>query len=371
MLQTIRRCVEASLDATERERIALDRFLCLDVSRGRLDGCCCLFFDRSGDEPRVVAKATRAPGRMAAYRLGFDNLRKLDEIGFNSVRRTTPRALGCCEEHGMLVTLQSVLPGPLMRNLPARELFSKERAPHTIAQVGVWSGALAEAFGVERRTVDDATYEAEVLSLVRGFLGRYIVEPDEVEFLNCRFERERRLLGRELPFTVGHGDFCTANLVVQEAGIAAFDWEQPLTHRLPLYDLFFFFSSTRFPFGGFRRESSYSASLLEVFWGTSYLNELLRRSVAEACAAHAVPEDAVPDLFLLALLLRAERKYHVMLQAAGLEETEPTASEEDKRRLWRQLRGLAHDAPLFSCRDGVLESLRYAVRRGLPAFHVT
>lgn len=371
MLQTIRRCVEASLSAAERDQIDLDRFLCLDVSRGRLDGCCCLFFDRGGDGPSVVAKATRAPERMAAYRLGFDNLRRLDATGFNSVRRTTPRALGCCEEHGVLVTLQSVLPGRLMRNLPARELFSPERASDTVSRVGSWSRGLEEAFVVERRTVDEATYEAEVLSLVRRFLGRYIVEPDEVEFLKRRFERERRLFGQELPFTVGHGDFCTANLVVQEAGIAAFDWEQPLTHRLPFYDLFFFFSSTRFPFRGLRRESSYSESLLEVFWGTSYLNALLRRSVAEACAAHVVPPDAVSDLFLLALLLRAERKYDVMLQAAGLAEPEPSPPEEDKRQVWRRLRGLAHDAPLFSSRDGVLVSLRHAVRRGLPAFDLT
>jgi Ser/Thr protein kinase RdoA (MazF antagonist) len=360
MLQHIRHRIESSLSAPEREAVDLDRFLCLDVSRGRVDGACCLFFDSRGSGPTLVAKAARSVERRAVYRLDYENLVKLDEAGLNAERETTPRPLGIGEERGVLVTLQSALPGRLMRNLPASELFSPERVTETIDRVFSWLHGFQRAFGVRRLTLDEDAYDTEVLALVRRFLGRYRVGRDEEELLNRRFEQDRRLLGLELPLIVGHGDFCVANLVLQDRGIGAFDWEHPLVHRLPLYDLFFFFSSTRFPFGGLRRESDYSRSMLEVYWGKNYLNAALGEQVGEACRTLSIPRVAVADLFLLALLLRADRKYEVFTSASGI-------SDLPKERLWAELRVWERNAPLYQVRHGVLESLRKVTGSGLPS----
>jgi hypothetical protein len=360
MLQHIRKRIESSLSAPERGAVDLDRFLCLDVSRGRMDGACCLFFDSRGSGPTLVAKAARSVERRAVYRLDYDNLRKLDEAGLNAERETTPRPMGIGEERGVLVTLQSALPGRLMRNLPAPELFSPVRAAETIERVFSWLDRFQRAFGVRRLTLDDEDYETEVLALVRRFLGRYRVGREEEDLLLRRFDRQRRLLGLDLPLTVGHGDFCVANVVLQDRGIGVFDWEHPLVHRLPLYDLFFFFSSTRFPFGGLRRESDYSASMAEVYWGESYLNAALAERIGEACRTLSIPREAVADLFLLALLLRADRKYDVFTSASGVPDL-------PKERLWDQLREWERDAPLYQVRHGVLESLRKVTRSGLPS----
>lgn len=366
MLQEIRHCIDHALSGAERETVDTDRFLCLDVSRGRVDGCCCLFFDCEGAGPTVVAKAARSAERQAVYRLDLDNLRALEAAGMNAVHPTTPRALGSCEQRGVLVTLQSALPGRLMRNLPARGLFSPERVAETVERVFSWVSGFQGAFEVRRRVIDETVYEGEVLALVRRVRERYLVGEPEGRFLSRRFEEERRLVGCELPFTVAHGDFCTANLVMRDDGIGAFDWEHPLSHSLPLYDLFFFFSSTRFPFHGLSRESSYAKSLVEVFWGDGYLGRTLRKQVAEECAAHGIPPEVVGDLFVLALLLRADRKYDLFVAAAGLTGEERAASDEAKRRLWRRMRGMDRDAPLYWSRDGVLEGLTYTTRHGVP-----
>jgi hypothetical protein len=368
MLEQIRRCVESTLAGAERDSIDLGRFLCLDLSRGRIDGCCCLFFDRRGAGPVVVAKATRSPARKAVYALELDNLRALEAAGLNATGRTTPRPLGSREEDGVLVTLQSALPGRLMRNLPARELFAAARLGQTSERVCSWLGRLQQAYGVRRQTVDVGIYETTVLALVRRIERRYRVGPEERMWLDRRFDSERRLLGLELPWTVAHGDFCTANLVVQERGIGAFDWEHALVHSLPLYDLFFFFSSTRFPFRGWRGESSYAASFAEVYWGASHVSAELGRRVARACEETPIPRDAVGDLLVLALLVRADRKYDAFVAAAGLDDRPPPADDDEagKRKVWEALREMERDAPLFWCREGVLESLRHIARHDLP-----
>lgn len=368
MLQQIRETVDSLLAGAERDAVDLDRFLWLDLSRGRLDGYCCLFFAPDGSGPTLVAKAARADERKRTYREDDANLRALEAAGFNSTRRAAPRPLGLREERGVLVTLQSALPGRLMRNLPARRLFAPRRTGEVTDRVCSWLTGLERAFGVERREIDDALYESEVLAVVRRFLGRYLVSADEAEFLQRRFDERRGLLGRSLPFTVAHGDFCPANLVLDDAGIAAFDWEHPLEHRLPLYDLLFFFSATRFPFGGLRRESSYARSMVAVYWGDGYLSRALRRRIAETCERLAIPHDAVEDLFLLALLLRADRKYDLYRAASGLgdDAAQVTDDDDEKRRRWSAMRALERDAPLHWVHDGALLGLRHVVRHGLP-----
>ncbi len=368
MLHTIRTCIESALSRAERSAIDPRRFLCVDGSRGRVDGGCCLFLAPDGAEPVLVAKAARSPERQAAYRTEFENLRTLDATGLNAARRSTPRPLGMAEEGGVLVTLQSALPGRLMRSLPGRELFSRDGAGATVRRACSWQRELEQTFAPRRVTVDGALYEREVLALVRRIRRRFLLETDEIAFLTRRFEHDRRLLGLELPLTVGHGDFCAANLVVQDGGIGAFDWEHALVHRLPLYDLFFFFSSTRFPFRGLRRESSYARSLVAAFWGENHLNRLLREQLQAACSALAIPDAAVSDLFLLALLLRADRKYDTFAAAAGIADPAAGAAESEKRRAWAALAEHERDAPLLWMRAGTLLSLRHAVRYGLPAF---
>ena len=178
-----------------------------------------------------------------------------------------------------------------------------------------------------------------------------------------------RLLGAQLPWTVRHGDFCTANIVLQPEGVGVFDWEFPLTHQLPLFDLFSFFASIRFPFVGLRGESSHFDSFLDVFWGSSHLNRIFRESLHRVCAELEIPNELVGDLLVLSLIQIANLKYERLLEMNGIEEQPRTGREvtdADKRLRWESLGGPAADVPFACIRDGVFENLRAIAERGLP-----
>ena len=98
-------------------------------------------------------------------------------------------------------------------------------------------------------------------------LQRYRTNAEEVHFLIQNYIEKQPLIGMPLPYMVKHADFCTANMTLQKDGIGVFDWEFKLQHELPLFDFFFFFSSTRFPFTGPKSESSHYESFKQVFWG--------------------------------------------------------------------------------------------------------
>ncbi len=195
------------------------------------------------------------------------------------------------------------------------------------------------------------------------------MDRDEILFLTRRYLEKRPLLGIELPFMVRHCDFGPANIVYGPEGIGVFDWEFPLDHHLPLFDLFFFFSSLRFPFKGYRGESSYFESFISVFWGHNYLNEAMRECIKQMCAVFEIPRECVQDLFLLSLIQEANMKYQALIKGHGINEDSPIGtqmSEEKKSLLWHSLWIRKKDNPFAFIRDGVFENIRFIVRNGLP-----
>jgi hypothetical protein len=160
---------------------------------------------------------------------------------------------------------------------------------------------------------------------------------------------------------VRHGDFCAANMVLGERGLGVFDWEFPLVHGTPLFDLFFFFSSVRFPHDRFRGESGHYESFVSVFWDESYFNDAMRATLARACEQFRVPRETVADLFVLSLIQVANMKYEGLLEAHGF-------AGGDERARWSSFTNPDKDAPFARIRGGVFENLRSVVRRGLPRF---
>ena len=200
---------------------------------------------------------------------------------------------------------------------------------------------------------------------------RYRLDADEEAFLEQRFRADRRLENADLPFMARHGDFCAANLTVEADRIGVFDWEFPLDHHLPLFDLFFFFSSVRFPYSGRRGESTHFESFQEVYWGDSYFGAATRESLRDVCRDHGIVEDAVDDLFVLAAVQVANMKYDGLIESHGLEDPARTGIERPdprKAETWASFERPDKDAPFACIRGGVLENLRFIVRRGLPSF---
>lgn len=354
--------------------IDIQRSVFLDDSTQATEGCILLIFGDTSPMPLLVAKV--APTERAwtragkpVYEIEFENLVELERKGMNAGHRTTPEPIGMWHEDRILVTLQSALPGRLLKNMAGRSIFSTARAPDTIDGVLGWWLRFQRAFGVERREMTDEVYRTEVLSPLSSFRRRFVTGREEQRFLDRTFLEERKLLGARIPWTVRHGDFCTANIVLQPQGVGVFDWEFPLTHQLPLFDLFGFFASTRFPFVGTRGESNHFDSFLEVYWGSSHLNRIFRESLRRTCTELEIPQELVGDLLVLSLIQIANLKYERLLEMHGIEEQPPTGREAldaDKRLRWESLGGPAEDVPFACIRDGVFENVRSIAERGQP-----
>jgi hypothetical protein len=377
MLQQIFHCVE---DYTARQdhpiAVDLQRLVCLFYAKGEMEGCSALLFDDDPSAPRLVAKsnpidrAHRREGR-TALEIELENLRTLDAIGMNRDRETTPSPLGIWNTDGCLVTLQSALRGPLMKNIPGRRLFSPDRIARTTENVFAWWTGLQQAFGTRTQTLTDELYREQILEPVARFGQRFVLDTQEQQFLARRFEQEQRLLGAELPFMARHGDFCTANMVETTDGLGVFDWEFPLRHELPLFDVFHFFASLRYPFRGFGGESSHYDSFLAVFWGNNYVNAALRRCLADLCGRFAIDPEWLGDLFVLSLVQIANLKYDALIEFQIIDEppeTDAPGTAEAIRASWRSLESADKDVPFACIRDGAFMNTRYIVRHGFPAF---
>jgi len=210
-----------------------------------------------------------------------------------------------------------------------------------------------------------------VIDPVEKFRRRFLLDDDEQRFLDRRFVDERRLEGVNLPRMARHGDFCTANMVLRPEGVGVFDWEFALERKLPLFDLFFFFASTRFPYSGRRGESGHLESFTQVYWGENYFAQAMRAALDDVCRLHAVPRESLADLFVISLIEVANMKFEAQLEGHGLEDDSDSsgqASDATKLERWKSFSSPDKDAPFACIRDGVFENLRQVVRHGIPRF---
>jgi hypothetical protein len=373
MIQQVLACAETWNRAQTAAGFDPARFACLMDTKGSVEACIVLLFgDGDDDVPRVVAKGT--PLRRALRRRGdlvvqteYETLRRLDELGMNTDGEATPVPLGMWETEGILVTLQTAMTGRLMKNTPARALFSPERIDATVDKVLAWWRRLQERSGTTSTVLDDERYAAHVLEPYGQFARRFVLSPDERAFLDKRLRGERRLAGMDLPFMVRHGDFCTANMVERPDGIGVFDWEFDLRPELPLFDLFHFFGSLRYPYRGLRGESSHLDSFIEVFWGDNEVHATLVRCLRDVCDAFAIPTDALGDLFLLGLMTIANLKFDGLVEFFDVDEG-VVRTDAEIGALWRELAGAEKDVPFTCIREGVCENTRFVTEHGLPEF---
>ena len=374
MLHHIRRHLAQWAQARGAGEFAAARFVCLDDAKGLTEGVISLIFPRDAAVPAVIAKcAPLASARWRegrpVYRIDYENLVELESIGMSLGARTTPEPLGVWDEDGVLVTLQSALDGELLKNVRGRTLFANGAAWQTVEPVLDWLAGFERRYGVERRVVDEATYRTAVLDPLTRFTHRFVLAAEERRLIERRLIDERRLLGGELPFTARHGDFCPANIFRGASGVAVFDWEFPLRRQLPLFDLFHFFSATRFPFKGLRGESTHFESFKQVFWGDNLMNRMFGLALARVTAALEIPASAVGDLFLLSLIEIANLKYDGLLEINRIDrepDFDPVAADDEKLRRFRELGFADKDVPFARLSDGASENLRFLARCGLP-----
>jgi Ser/Thr protein kinase RdoA (MazF antagonist) len=358
---TVQRAVDAYLAGGAYRGARTDRAVSVDATNRLIDGCCYLFFGEDPHYPVLVAKGARTCSGKAVFESEYASLQTLESRGLNGV----PAPLGLWRDGETLVTLQSALAGPLMKNVPGTQLFSPGAIDRTLEKVLDWWLAFQQAFDARPAKLTGDLYASTVLDPVERFRRRFLLDAGEVAFLARRYANDKALDGLELPFRPRHGDFCAANIVVQPERIGVFDWEFPLRPELPLFDLFYFIASLRFPYRGRAGESSHLESFAAVYWEDSYFATACRGLLARAAARLAVPREALADLFALSVIQVANMKYDGLLESHGMR-GDP-ATEEEKRERWSVFDAPDTDEPMASIENGVCQNLRLVARRGLPS----
>ena len=218
--------------------------------------------------------------------------------------------------------------------------------------------------------LDEAVYRERVTEQLDAFQRRFAVAPEERAFLDRRLRDERGLLGLDLPLFVRHGDLCTANMVQLRGGVGVFDWEFQLKHELPLFDVFHFFASLRYPFRGPRRESSHFESFVAVYWEENRMRREVFRRLDGLCERHGIPRQALGDLFLVSLIQIANLKYEGFTELYGSSRADslPNRPAGAGELPWRNIGGQDKNVPFACIKDGAFENTRYIARNGLPDF---
>ena len=368
MFGIVKQRVEGYLREHALPGVTSDRVVTFDVTNRKIDGTCYLFFDADGRAPALVAKAARTePGR-AVFEIEHQNLTTLAARGMNAGRPRVPTALACWRERETVITLQSALAGRLMKNVPGTELFSPAAVEAGIARVMDWWLHLQDRLGLERVQLVGETYEQHVARPARQFQRRFLLDDEEQAFLQRWCAGDNALCSAELPLMAGHGDFCAANMVLLDEGLGVFDWEFPLRHEMPLFDLFFFFSSVRFPFVGRRGESSHFDSFKHVFWSESYFRTALCATLDDVCRRFVIPRDTLGDLLVLSAIRVANMKYEGLLTSHGLQDLAgDTVNDQHKRERWRAFDNPDKDAP-FACIPAFASRIAFVASSSGPGF---
>jgi hypothetical protein len=371
MLQLIKNIVSDYQQEHDLGVPDLQNILCLNTGFGHVDGCCCLIFGKDQNFPLLVAKAALTPFGQARLENELTSLQQLQQKGMNAHRQMVPKHLGDWREQGALITLQTALQGTVMKYTPAQKLFSRAQLPKTLESVLRWLFHFEEVFGVRKTALTDEVYEKNIIRPLKQFQRRFRLNQNEIELLNRRFLVEKTMLDVDLPFMVRHTDFSAGNIICQPVGLGVIDWEFPLVPQLPLYDLFMFFSSLRFPFAGLQGEVSHFGSFVQVFWGDSYFNRAMRRSIHQTCCRFAIPLECVADLFLMALIETANMTFDSMIKHFGrhIERAGDVHVSRVEYSAQQQSSGLFNqDTPFATVKNGVLENIRFVAHHGLPDF---
>ncbi|OGL45723.1 MAG: hypothetical protein A2161_00710 [Candidatus Schekmanbacteria bacterium RBG_13_48_7] len=347
----------------------IENLVLLDTCSGNVDGYCFLLFEKNKKFPEIVAKIARTTPGKKIYNTEFENLQILENTGLNSPVQTVPKPLGKWEVDDVLITFQDALQGPLMKNVPGKIIFSSSNVLRNLSSVTKWLNTFQSNFGILQKKMTETFYKNTVLKSIYTFLNRYLISEADMKFLINRFEKKSSLQGQTIPFVVRHGDFCTANIIMQIDSIGVIDWEFALRPYFPLFDLFYFLSSVRYPFHGYQSESNHFDSFISVFWGRNYFNESVRMIIRETCETLGIPENIVHDFFLLSLIDVANMKYQRLEESNCVYweiDSETIISEHEKIKRWEKLTGVEMDAPFARIRKGVFENIRFVVNKGFP-----
>jgi len=311
------------------------------------DGRVLLVFLDSATEPALFLKLGSGP-RAEALETEFANLERLHRVGDTHVRACLAQPLLSDRHDGFRVIATRAFGGSRMKDLPPVSYFSSAAFGRQLHKLLDWWSDFRRCFeNEELGSLPDAASDIE------RFRKHYRRSPELDRLLD---ESAAALDKVRLPACPSHGDFCTANVLVDESDqLRVIDWEAPFSRSWPLADVLYFLSSIwAVPYGkgAAIREANFQALFFESSTQGEVGIELLDRLVEQL----GLERSATLPLSVLSWVAHANRKY----TALGL-----TGEIPDELS--------ARHFPLVVVRSGhcrnleLLASLRDAYQPGSPA----
>ena len=236
--------------------------------------------------PRWVLKFARMPGYAEPFERDERGLRMAASAG-GRVAAHAPRLLGRFEHHGIQASVETAAAGSRLRELLLRPGPRDEKL-RLVDAVADWIIAVGRETAAEPGSLE---YE-------RRRLTEETVTP-------WRSQGASADLVAALPPLVAvlqHNDLGSWNIVFEESGFQALDWESAREHGLPLWDLFYFLADALAILDGNTAGEERHLHTVRLFRGDLPSSKLLfgwtRRAVAEA----NVPPDAVGRIATLCWL---------------------------------------------------------------------
>lgn len=259
------------------------------------------FFDRLRNVPDVIVKMTRAPE--FNHRLGTE-YRSLRAVASRNLvdAGTYPEALFLDTHLGLAVLAETVVPGSQFR----MRTTSRPDCPFARDAIN-WITRLGTA-SAETDPLSQQQLSRRLSQLLERVVHLYDLSTEERDFLESRIAAVAQSTVAP-PMVFRHGDAGTWNILVTDAGRAAFlDWEVSEPQGPPLWDLFDFVRSFGTWIGRVQGGRDSSAMYESAFLGNGPLAALQVDAVREYCRRVGVQQQFVEPLFYACWMQRAVRE---------------------------------------------------------------
>jgi len=258
-------------------------------------------FDRDGTCPVAVGKVTSRPGNRLEHE--YQTLLSVQELPTESVRETSPKALGLIHEGKHTILLETFLSGRSiyfeMRNF--RQTAESISTHFRMALEWLTSFQNATRTNVtettERKTTQLRLLEQSLRLCNLDSQGQAKIE-NAIQLLEA--------CEQSIPEVSRHGDFWAKNCMIQDENIKVVDWEKFQPVGFPLFDAFFFAVSYGLSFSWSRGKWLDPASAFRAtFYETNKVSACVQDFLLSYCRAMDLSPEILQVFFPVFLAEKA------------------------------------------------------------------
>lgn len=252
-------------------------------------------FPEGQKQPTILVKMVRNSqynGRLEREEQGLTFLHQSDFTH----KSTIPRILFSGYHGNLKIVAESVHDGRPFDKMSSLD----ENCPYAHDVVD-WLISLAQS---TRMTISGAELVDLLNPLYEQFINIYQPYEEQKTFLKNQLERLKD--SPEIPLVFRHGDPGIHNfLITDEDTVAFLDWENAEQHSMPLWDLFYFFSSYCFTVGQVKDDLTKLEAYRQYFFNETRLFDFVRTSIKNYADEVGVDSDLLVPLYYLFWMYQA------------------------------------------------------------------